>query len=118
MSKLTFVFRNAPHATSSGREGVDAVLAVSAYCDDIAIVFIDSGVGHLVTDQNTMGILAKDYAPMFKLFELYDIDQIYVCRHSLLNLGMEPTSLFIDAKLCDRQDIAHVIQSSNKVLTF
>ncbi len=46
MSSLGFVFRTHPHSTSKGREGLDAILAASAFCEDIRIFFIDDGEGN------------------------------------------------------------------------
>ena len=63
MSQLTYVFRSAPHGSSSGREGVDALLAASAYCEDISVLFIGDGVYQLIAGQQTGNILSKDYSP-------------------------------------------------------
>ena len=78
MSSLTYLFRTAPHGCASGREGVDALLAASLL-ENIRVIFIGDGVYQLLASQQTQNILSKDYAPMFKLFELYDIEQVFVC---------------------------------------
>ncbi|WP_196368939.1 DsrE family protein, partial [Vibrio harveyi] len=43
MSQLTYLFRSAPHGNNAGREGVDALLAASAYCEDITVLFVGDG---------------------------------------------------------------------------
>ncbi|GLT16351.1 protein TusC [Vibrio zhanjiangensis] len=118
MSKLTYLFRTAPHGCASGREGLEALLAASAYCEDIKVIFIGDGVYQLLVGQQTEGILSKDYAPMFKLFELYDIEQVFVCNESLAQRGLTQADLIIEAKRLDAQGIQSQIHCSDKILLF
>ena len=41
MTKLAFIFRHAPYGTANTREGLDALLAATAFCaeEDIAVFF-------------------------------------------------------------------------------
>lgn len=118
MSQVTFVFSSAPHATSRGREGIDAVLATSALCEDISVIFLGDGVAHLMKGQNTKNIGMKDYAPMLKLFDLYDIENVYVCQQSLQNMGLINAERYIDAPLCSQSEITEIIQTSEKIVHF
>ena len=104
--------------TSSGREGVDALLAASAFCENINVIFLDAGVSQLLVDQQPSVIKSKDYAPMFKLFELYEIEHIYVCQASLARLGLGDAQLMIDARRAEPKEIAELLHHSKKVLTF
>lgn len=118
MSQLTFVFSSAPHFTSAGREGIDAVLAASALCEDISVVFLEEGVAHLIKEQNTQHIGTKDYAPMLKLFDLYDIESVYACQTSLENMGILNAERYIDVELLQPAQITDIIRTSQKVLQF
>ncbi|RTZ13649.1 sulfurtransferase complex subunit TusC [Vibrio aquaticus] len=118
MSQLTYVFRSAPHSRASGREGIDALLAASAYCEDIQVVFIGDGVYQLLQGQQTAEILSKDYSPMMKLFDLYDIERVYACQASLAERGLAQADLVIEADLLERAEVAKVLQNSGKILTF
>ena len=118
MSKLTFVFRTLPHGRNSGREGVDALLAASAYYEDISVLFIGDGVAQLLASQNTSDILSKDYAPMFKLFDLYDIENVFICEDSLLERGLKDAELIIDASRLSRKQMIDKLNSAGKALTF
>lgn len=82
-NKIAFVFRSTPFASSAGREGVDAVLATTAYTDDVGVFFMADGVYHLRTGQKPDMIDAKDHLAMLKLFSLYEIEQIFVLEESL-----------------------------------
>lgn len=92
-NKIAFVFRSAPFANSAGREGVDAVLATTAYTDDIGVFFIADGVYHLRTGQKPDVIDAKDHLSMLKLFSLYDIEQLFVHEESLNSRQMKEAVL-------------------------
>ncbi|MBU2895587.1 sulfurtransferase complex subunit TusC [Vibrio hepatarius] len=118
MSKLTYLFRTAPHGIASGREGVDALLAASAYCDNVDVIFIGDGVYQLMAGQQADSILSKNYSPMFKLFELYDIEQVFVCVESLSERGILQADLVIDAKRLDVDGIKSQIHCSDKILSF
>lgn len=118
MSQLTYLFRSAPHGSASGREGVDALLAASAYCEDITVIFMGDGVYQLLSGQQPVPILSKDYAPMFKLFELYDIEHVYVCQHSLQQRGLRCDDLLIDVIEIDQKTLQQHIQQSKQLLSF
>lgn len=118
MTAVTFVFRSAPHSSSAGREGLDALLAASAYSEDLCALFIDDGVTQLVDNQDTRAIFSKHYAPMFKLLELYDIENVMVCSTSLSSMGFTASNLLIDAQLASADEITEQLHSSSKILTF
>ncbi|MCE0493478.1 sulfurtransferase complex subunit TusC [Vibrio salinus] len=118
MKPLTFVFTSAPHFTARGREGIDAVLATSALCDGIQVIFVNQGVAHLLNGQDTTGIGTKNYAPMLKLFELYDIDEVYACRQSLDDMGLSSAELCIEVKLREPGEITGMLRNSHKVIQF
>lgn len=118
MSQLTYLFRSAPHSSSSGREGIDALLAASVYCENISVVFMGDGVYQLLQGQQTQQILSKDYAPMLKLFDLYDIEQVYVCENSLRERGLATADLVIEAQPLEQQALSEQLRQAHKVLTF
>ncbi|UCQ40935.1 sulfurtransferase complex subunit TusC [Edwardsiella piscicida] len=88
MKRLAFVFTQPPHTTSAGREGLDALLAASAFCEDIAVFFIGDAVFQLLPDQQPAAILARDYVATFGVMALYDIEQVYLCVASLAARGL------------------------------
>ncbi|PFG55127.1 tRNA 2-thiouridine synthesizing protein C [Vibrio sp. ES.051] len=118
MSQLTYLFRSAPHGRTSGREGVDALLAASAYSEDISVIFFGDGVYQLLLGQDPSMILSKDYAPMLKLFDLYDIEQVFVCTDSLVERGLAQADLVIDAQPLSIQQIKEKLQQAGKLLLF
>jgi len=118
LSQLTYLFRSAPHGSNAGREGVDALLAASAYCEDITVLFFGDGVYQLLLGQEPTGILSKDYAPMLKLFDLYDIEQVFVCADSLAERGLAQADLVIDAEVLRTEQFKDKLQQAGKLLSF
>ncbi|MCQ1056827.1 sulfurtransferase complex subunit TusC [Photobacterium sp. DNB23_23_1] len=118
MTTLGFVFRHAPHGIASGREGLDAVLATSAYSEDISLFFHGDGVYQLLDGQQPQGILSRDYIVTFKMLELYDIEQVYVCRQSLQTRGLTAGDLLIDVIECEPAVFSEHLHTCQRVLTF
>lgn len=82
------------------------------------MVFVGDGVFQLLDNQNPAGILSKDYIPMFKLLDLYDIEDIRICKASLDARGVLDVPRVIEATLSTQEDVIALFQQSQKVLTF
>ena len=106
--KLAFLFRTAPHGNAISREGLDALLAATAFCDEeeIGVFFVDDGVLNLLDGQNPELLLQKDFIRTFKLLDLYDIEQRFVCADSLDQYNLQTEQLIISAEKIDRTWLA------------
>ena len=118
--KLAFLFRTAPHGNAVSREGLDALLAATAFCDeeDIGVFFIDDGVLNLLDGQNPELLLQKDFIRTFKLLDLYDIEQRFVCADSLDQYNLQTEQLIISAEKIDRTSLINKLSQAEKVFTF
>ena len=118
--KLAFLFRTAPHGNAVSREGLDALLAATAFCDeeDIGVFFIDDGVLNLLDGQNPELLLQKDFIRTFKLLDLYDIEQRFVCTDSLDQYNLQTEQLIISAEKIDRTSLINKLSQAEKVFTF
>ena len=118
--KLAFLFRTAPHGNAVSREGLDALLAATAFCDeeDIGVFFIDDGVLNLLDGQNPELLLQKDFIRTFKLLDLYDIEQRFVCADSLDQYNLQTEQLIISAEKIDRTSLIYKLSQAEKVFTF
>ena len=118
--KLAFLFRTAPHGNAISREGLDAVLAATAFCDEeeIGVFFIDDGVLNLLDGQNPELLLQKDFIRTFKLLDLYDIEQRFVCANSLDQYNLNTEQLIISAEKIDRTSLINKLSQAEKVFTF
>ena len=118
--KLAFLFRTAPHGNAISREGLDALLAATAFCDEeeIGVFFIDDGVLNLLDGQNPELLLQKDFIRTFKLLDLYDIEQRFVCTDSLDQYNLNTEQLIISAEKIDRTSLIKKLSQTEKVFTF
>lgn len=118
--KLAFLFRTAPHGNAISREGLDALLAATAFCDEeeIGVFFIDDGVLNLLDRQNPELLLQKDFIRTFKLLDLYDIEQRFVCADSLDQYNLQTEQLIISAEKIDRTSLINKLSQAEKVFTF
>ena len=118
--KLAFLFRTAPHGNTISREGLDALLAATAFCDEeeIGVFFIDDGVFNLLDGQNPELLLQKDFIRTFKLLDLYDIEQRFVCADSLDQYNLQTEQLIISAEKIDRTSLINKLSQAEKVFTF
>ncbi|EHK90620.1 sulfurtransferase complex subunit TusC [Aggregatibacter actinomycetemcomitans] len=120
MIKLAFIFRDAPYGTANTREGLDALLAATAFCteEDIAVFFLDDGVLNLQKHQQAELILQKDTASALKLLDLYDIERRYVCADSLQQFQLHAQDLSLNCAVLPRKQLINILQQSEKILTF
>ena len=118
--KLAFLFRTAPLGNAISREGLDALLAATAFCDEeeIGIFFVDDGVLNLLDGQNPELLLQKDFIRTFKLLDLYDIEQRFVCADSLDQYNLQTEQLIISAEKIDRTSLINKLRQAEKVFTF
>ena len=118
--KLAFLFRTAPHGNAISREGLDALLAATAFCDEeeIGVFFIDDGVLNVLDGQNPELLLQKDFIRTFKLLDLYDIEQRFVCADSLDQYNLQTEQLIISAEKIDRTSLINKLSQAEKVFTF
>lgn len=119
MKRLAFVFTHPPHTSSAGREGLDALLAASAFCEDIAVFFIGDGVFQLLPDQQPSAILARDYIATFGVMALYDIEQVYLCAASLSARGLRAdTRWVIPVETLAADELRARLDGCDVILTF
>ncbi|EJJ0661420.1 sulfurtransferase complex subunit TusC [Cronobacter sakazakii] len=119
MKQVAFVFTQAPHGTAAGREGLDALLAMSALTEEIGVFFLSDGVFQILPGQNPQAILSRDYISTFKVLPLYDIERCYICRESLQERGLSEAHAFvIDVEALDAAALRERLDDYDVVLTF
>ena len=119
--KLAILFTQPPFGSSISREGLDALLAASAFCDEeeLAICFLNDGVFNLLADQQPELLLQKDHIATFKLIELYDLTECFVCQESLAERGLDNSELVLrEAQKVSKIKLFEVLHQAEKVLTF
>ncbi len=109
---------SSPHSSSAGREGLDALLAASAYSENIHVFFVGEGVQQLLSDQQPELLLSRNYISSFKLMDLYDIENIYVCQKGLEERGLLDANKAFEAQVTSSQDMASLMANCHQLLSF
>lgn len=116
--KIGIVNRSLPHGSAAGRESLDLTLAMSAFNESLSVFFISDGIYQLLEGQSPNDILQKHYQPLFKMLELYDVENIYVCHHSLQQRGVSVDNLMIDVTLLDKITLQSKLADQAQLLSF
>jgi tRNA 2-thiouridine synthesizing protein C len=95
MKMIACIFSHAPHGTSFGREGLDAILSISSILKKIALFFIGDGVLQLIQSHQSENILARNYTSAFSILSFYNIKDFYCCKSSLIERGLNKNQNFI-----------------------
>ncbi|MFA9488306.1 MULTISPECIES: sulfurtransferase complex subunit TusC [unclassified Mannheimia] len=119
--KLAFLFTQPPFGSSVSREGLDALLAASAFCDEqeILICFINDGVFNLLANHQPEQILQKDHISTFKLLDLYDLTECFVCQESVSSRGLDNAKWILpNMQFCQEVEIIELLNQAEKIMTF
>ena len=119
--KLAILFTQPPFGTCISRAGLDALLADSAFCEEeqLAICFLNDGVFNLIAHQQPELLLQKDHIATFKLIELYDLTECFICKESLVERGLDNAELVLkEAQKVSKNRLFEVLHQTEKVLTF
>ena len=116
--KIGILNRCLPHGSAQGRESLDLTLALSAFNESLSLFFIGDGVYQLVDGHSPEEILQKHYQPLFKMLEMYDVENIYVCNASLKQRCLTSDMLMINATLLDAQQLQAKLAQQDQLLSF
>jgi tRNA 2-thiouridine synthesizing protein C len=110
------VMREAPHGTIYTYEGLEMILIMAAYDQDISVAFIDDGVYALKKDQNTEDIEIKGFAKTFGALEGYDVEKLYVDQISLEERGLTEDDLVVDVEVLSSAEIGKLMAEQDLVV--
>lgn len=116
--KIGIINRQAPHGSSTAREALDLTLAISAFNESLSVFFIGDGVYQLLAKHQADLILQKDFQPMLQMLELYDVENIYVCKQSLVERNILADQLVIKATLLNTEEINEYLQQQHQLMSF
>lgn len=117
--KILFISRHAPYGSSLAKDALDAVLASSAYDQQLSLLFMDDGVFQLLTNQTPNEIGQKSFSATLPVLPLYDIDSIYVHQESLAKRNITIDELAIEsAQIIDSSAICSLLAQQDQLLSF
>ncbi len=118
VKKFMFVNRKAPYGTIYALEGLEVVIIAATFDQDVSMVFLDDGVYELVKQQQTKGIGMKNFSPIYRALDDYDIQKIYVEKESLEARGLTVEQLLIPVEVLASQDMAALMGQQDVVIGF
>lgn len=110
------VMRHAPHGTIYTYEGLEMILIMAAYEQDLSVAFIGDGVYALKKGQETSGIGIKGFARTFMALDGYDVEKLYVDRASLEERGLGEEDLLVDVEVMDSPEIGRLMAGQDVII--
>ena len=118
VKKFLFVNRKAPYGSVYALEGLEVVLISAAFDQDVGLAFIDDGVYQLAKGQNTKAIEVKNFSPVYRALEGYDIEKLYVERESLEARGLSEDDLLVDVQVLGAAEMATLMDEMDVMISF
>ena len=118
MAKLMVVFRTAPYGTIYSFEGLENVLIMGAYDQDVSVLFIDDGVFALKKGMDNYGTGIKDFSPTFRALEAYDIEKIFIDRASMESRGLTLEDLVIEPEVIESDAVEKMMEEQKNFMMF
>lgn len=117
--KILFISRHAPYGSSLAKDALDAILASSAYDQQLGLLFMDDGVFQLLANQSPSAIKQKSFAALLPVLSLYDINSIYVHYESLEKRKIKPDELVLESiQIIDSTAIGKLLAKQDQLLSF
>ena len=118
VKKLMFVNRKAPYGTINALEGLEVVIISATFDQDVSLAFLDDGVYELVKGQQTKAIGVKNFSPIYRALDDYDIQKLYVERESLEARGLTTDHLLVPVEVLSAAQIGALMAEQDVVIGF
>ena len=116
IKKIMHVMRHAPHGTIYTYEGLEMILIMAAYEQDLSVAFIGDGVYALKKDQTTAAIGIKGFAKTFMALDGYDVEKLYVDQLSLEERGLTEDDLLVKVEVLGSGEIGKLMNEQDVVI--
>ena len=117
MRNILVLQQHSPFNSSHGREALDLVLALAAVEHNVSVLFRGDAVYQLLSTADHADFTLKAYPRSFKLFSLYDVEQVFVCATSLGERGIKPEQLALAAEPLAQDAIMVLLAAQHQVVT-
>jgi len=110
------VLRHAPHGTIYTYEGLEMILIMAAYEQDLSVAFIGDGVYALKKGQDTGAIGIKGFSRTFMALDGYDVEKLYVDKISLEERGLGEDDLIVGVEVMSSENIGKLMKEQDVVI--
>ena len=116
--KFMYVNRRAPYGTIYALESLEVVLIAAAFEQDVSLVFLDDGVYQLAKGQDTTEIGMKNFSPIYRALEGYDVEKLFVEKESLESRGLTADDLVVPVEVIGKDALAEMMEEQEVILSF
>jgi tRNA 2-thiouridine synthesizing protein C len=116
--KFLYVNRKAPYGTIYALESLEVVLIGAAFEQDVSVAFVGDGVYQLTKGQDTTGLEMKNFSPIFRALEDYDVTKLYVEQEALRTRGLSESDLVVPVELVSAQRMTEIMEGQDVILSF
>ena len=118
MKSILYVMSKAPYGSDLAKESLDALMAMAIFDQALSALWLDDGVFQLLNNQQATKIEEKNFNSVTSGFELYGVEQCYVCSSSLSLRGLKLSQLSINAKPLNAQEIKTLMSQQQQIVSF
>lgn len=116
VKKIMHIVRRAPHGTIYTYEGLEMVLIMASYDQDVSMAFIGDGLYSLVKDQDTTEIEIKGFMKTLGVLEDYDVEKIYVDKESMEERGLTEKDFFIPVEVFTSAELGKLMTEQDVIV--
>ena len=117
VKRFLFLNRKAPYGTIYALEALEVVLISAAFDQDVSVVFMDDGVYQIKKEQDTAAINMKNFSPIYRALEGYDVEKLYVEKDSLDARGLTEDDLVVPVEVLDAKALGELMNAQDVVIT-
>lgn len=114
--KIAVLVTSLPLDGIAARESLDLIFALAAVDHQVSVIFSDDAVYQLVNADESTELLVKDFRRSFKLFELYDIENLYLCAESLRQRQLQANALVLDVQPLENSELSQLLYTQHHVI--
>lgn len=116
--KIMFLMRKAPHGSIYSYEGLEVILIMGAYEQDVSVIFMDDGVYAIKKDQDTSEIGVKGFSVTFRALTDYEVEKLYIEKESMESRGLTIDDLIIKPEIVEASEIVRLMAEQDVILPF
>lgn len=113
---ITVLLTHSPLDGIKARESLDLIFALSAVDHQVSVVFTQDAVYQLLPATDSQQVSVKDIRRSFKLFELYDIEQLYVSTEALEQRQLTFNELVPGLQPLDKVALSQLLNTQQHVI--
>ncbi|MGI9303585.1 MAG: sulfurtransferase complex subunit TusC [Gammaproteobacteria bacterium] len=118
VKKFMYINRRPPYGTIYALEGLEVALIGAAFDQDVSMVFVDDGVYQLKKEQDTAATGMKNFSPIYRALETYDVEKLYVERESMEARGLSVDDFVVPVEVLSAETLADLIAEQDVILNF